>query len=35
MHEEAKTVDTPLSELPFETLCPGSVALEKLMSAYR
>lgn len=35
MHEEAKTVDTPLSEVPFDVLCPGSAALEKLMNAYR
>jgi 2-oxoglutarate/2-oxoacid ferredoxin oxidoreductase subunit beta len=35
MHQEAKTVDTPLSEVPFEKLCPGSGALEKLMNAYR
>ena len=30
MHEAAKTVDTPLSQLPYEQLCPGSEALDKL-----
>ncbi|MBK8256321.1 MAG: 2-oxoacid:ferredoxin oxidoreductase subunit beta [Polyangiaceae bacterium] len=35
MHEEAKTVDGPLTDVPFSDLCPGSAALEKLMSAYR
>ena len=35
MHEEAKTVDMPLSEIAFDDLCPGSAAMDKLMSAYR
>jgi 2-oxoglutarate ferredoxin oxidoreductase subunit beta len=35
MHEAAKTVDTPLSQMPFEELCPGSAALDKLMQGYR
>ena len=35
MHQEAKTVDVPLTEVPFEELCPGSAALDKLMSSYR
>jgi len=35
MHEAAKTVDTPLSQLPYEQLCPGSEALDKLMQGYR
>ena len=35
MHEGAGTVDRPLSQLPFEQLCPGSKALEKLQEAYR
>jgi 2-oxoglutarate ferredoxin oxidoreductase subunit beta len=35
MHEEAKTVDTPLSDIAYEELCPGSAALDKLMNAYR
>ena len=35
MHEAAKTVDAPLSQLPYEQLCPGSEALDKLMQGYR
>jgi 2-oxoglutarate ferredoxin oxidoreductase subunit beta len=35
MHEGAKTVDTPLSQLPFEQLCPGNAALQALQKAYR
>src|SRR4051795_8546241 len=35
MHAVAKTVDTPLAELPFETLCPGQAALQALMERYR
>ncbi len=35
MHQAAKTVNAPLATLPFEDLCPGSAALEKLMQAYR
>jgi 2-oxoglutarate ferredoxin oxidoreductase subunit beta len=35
MHEAAHTVDRPLSQLPFDELCPGSKALEKLQEAYR
>ncbi|MCI0433451.1 MAG: 2-oxoacid:ferredoxin oxidoreductase subunit beta [Gemmatimonadetes bacterium] len=35
MHENENTVDTPLAELPFEQLCPGSVALDALMESYR
>jgi 2-oxoglutarate/2-oxoacid ferredoxin oxidoreductase subunit beta len=35
MHEEAKTVDTPLSQLAHADLCPGSAALEKLQASYR
>ena len=35
MHAVAKTVDTPLAELPFETLCPGQTALQALMDKYR
>jgi 2-oxoglutarate ferredoxin oxidoreductase subunit beta len=35
MHDAAKTVDTALAKLPFEELCPGSAALEKLQAAYR
>ncbi|WP_394823038.1 2-oxoacid:ferredoxin oxidoreductase subunit beta [Pendulispora albinea] len=35
MHRNAKTVTTPLVDLPFEELCPGSAALEKLQTSYR
>ena len=35
MHEDAKTVDTPLCEMPYDELCPGSAALDKLMTNYR
>ncbi len=35
MHEGAKTVDTPLTRLPFEELCPGNAALAKFQQAYR
>jgi 2-oxoglutarate/2-oxoacid ferredoxin oxidoreductase subunit beta len=35
MHAVAKTVDTPLAELPFEALCPGQAALQALMEKYR
>ena len=35
MHAIAKTVATPLVDVPFEQLCPGSAALQKLMGQYR
>ncbi len=35
MHRTAKTVKGALSEVPFEELCPGSAALEKLQDSYR
>jgi 2-oxoglutarate/2-oxoacid ferredoxin oxidoreductase subunit beta len=35
MHEGSKTVDTPLAQLPYEALCPGAAALDKLQSRYR
>jgi 2-oxoglutarate ferredoxin oxidoreductase subunit beta len=35
MHAAAKTVDTPLSQVPFEELCPGAAALDKLQDGYR
>jgi 2-oxoglutarate ferredoxin oxidoreductase subunit beta len=34
MHEMNATVPTPLVKVPFEELCPGSAALEKLMEDY-
>ena len=35
MHVASKTVDAPLTSLPFESLCPGSAALAELMDEYR
>jgi 2-oxoglutarate ferredoxin oxidoreductase subunit beta len=35
MHAVAGTVDTPLSELPYEPLCPGARALDELMDEFR
>ena len=35
MHAVSNTVERPLVELPYESLCPGSDALEKLMDEYR
>ncbi len=35
MHAAMQTVGTPLSQLPFEKLCPGKDALDKLQRAYR
>lgn len=34
MHTANKTVSTPLVELPYEKLCPGAEALEKLQARY-
>ena len=35
MHAVANTVDQPLVELPYESLCPGASALDELMDEYR
>jgi 2-oxoglutarate/2-oxoacid ferredoxin oxidoreductase subunit beta len=35
MHAVANTVERPLVELPYESLCPGSAELEALMDEYR
>ena len=35
MHGVLGTSETPLVELPYEALCPGSAALEELMGEYR
>lgn len=35
MHTTLGTVDRPLAQLPFEELCPGSEALEKLQQSFR
>jgi 2-oxoglutarate ferredoxin oxidoreductase subunit beta len=34
MHTREKTIGTPLRDLPFESLCPGGPALDKLMDEY-
>ncbi|MFM8893546.1 MAG: 2-oxoacid:ferredoxin oxidoreductase subunit beta, partial [Planctomycetia bacterium] len=35
MHEQMRTVETPLVDLPHEALCPGAAALDALMKRYR
>ena len=35
MHTVNRTVDTPLTSLPYEQLCPGSAALDALQDEYR
>jgi 2-oxoglutarate ferredoxin oxidoreductase subunit beta len=35
MHDGNKTVDRPLTHVPFEELCPGAAALDKLQARYR
>ena len=35
MHDTNGTVDTPLCELPFEQLCPGSATLDQFQPGYR
>jgi 2-oxoglutarate ferredoxin oxidoreductase subunit beta len=35
VHEQNNTVTTPLAQVPFEQLCPGSAALEKLQQSFR
>ena len=35
MHAVAKTIETPLVEVPYEQLCPGNDALQKLMERFR
>jgi 2-oxoglutarate ferredoxin oxidoreductase subunit beta len=35
MHGVSGTVDTPLCELPYEALCPGSRALDELQDEFR
>jgi 2-oxoglutarate ferredoxin oxidoreductase subunit beta len=34
-HDVSQTSETPLSSIPYETLCPGAGALEKLMEDFR
>jgi 2-oxoglutarate ferredoxin oxidoreductase subunit beta len=35
MHEQNNTTDVPLSRVPYEKLCPGNAALDKLQRAFR
>jgi 2-oxoglutarate ferredoxin oxidoreductase subunit beta len=35
MHDVNDTTDVPLSQLPFEKLCPGKAALDDLQSSFR
>jgi 2-oxoglutarate ferredoxin oxidoreductase subunit beta len=35
MHAMAKTVEAPLSQIPYGELCPGNAALQQLQRAYR
>ncbi len=35
MHDNENTVDTPLANIAFEQLCPGSAQLDKLMETFR
>jgi 2-oxoglutarate ferredoxin oxidoreductase subunit beta len=34
-HEMSNTSETPLTAVPYEALCPGSAALDKLMEDFR
>jgi 2-oxoglutarate ferredoxin oxidoreductase subunit beta len=35
MHAIANTIERPLIDLPYESLCPGKSALAALMEEYR
>jgi len=35
MHEIMQTIDTPLVDVPFVELCPGSAALEQIQEKLR
>jgi 2-oxoglutarate ferredoxin oxidoreductase subunit beta len=35
MHELNNTTDTPLAQMPYDRLCPGSAALDALMEDFR
>jgi 2-oxoglutarate ferredoxin oxidoreductase subunit beta len=35
MHDLSGTTDVPLSQVPFEKLCPGSAALDELQKSFR
>ncbi len=35
MHDISGTTEVPLSQVPFEKLCPGSAALDELQKSFR
>jgi len=35
MHDQGDTVATPLTQLPYDVLCPGSAELDKLQKRFR
>ncbi len=35
MHDVLRTVPTPLADLPYEQLCPGSATMDRLMERFR
>ena len=35
MHDQSDTVATPLTQLPYDALCPGSAELDKLQRRFR
>ena len=35
LHDQSETVATPLTQVPYEALCPGSAELEKLQRRFR
>ena len=35
LHEQSETVSTPLTQLPYEQLCPGNAELQKLQARFR
>jgi len=35
MHEQSDTVEVPLTEIPYEQLCPGNAELQKLQQRFR
>jgi 2-oxoglutarate ferredoxin oxidoreductase subunit beta len=35
LHAQSATVDMPLTQLPYESLCPGNAELQKLQQRFR
>jgi hypothetical protein len=35
MHSFENTVDTPLVQIPYRSLCPGSAALDEIQEEWR